>query len=1274
MRVFHFVVILFTTSTILSAQSTIFFEKNFTWTTEEVKTLPTNDQFSFRPFAEDIYFDETNGLVPRVSHTFPVPQFGALRVRVLQVTFSDTIIKTSPELNLLLEEKLTFSTQVAQYKNTFKGIVSFSPALFDNGLKLISSIQLAIDFIPKNQSISRTPPKENSILRSGAYYQFQLAQTGIHKLSGKDLKNSGIDISSLRFSQIQLFGNEGGIIPQPNSAPRTDDLEEIPIMIADNGNDLFEEEDYILFFAMDADAYQFNFNTNYYKKATNPYDIYNYVYLKIDGNGPKTITETIPFNASYPEQNEILNIARWEENKINLLHESFGNEGSGLEWFGDVHSSINPTKDYTSKLNITNATPNSVAWLDFRFAGRTGSSRNVYVNIDDFETSSKINWVTLNNQIGTYASITEISKTFNLKNSNPQTKVFFDISGSSQIGYLDFIEIQYQSNSVLAGDQILIRSQKRNTTSRNLSIQNAANAEFWDVTNLHAPVRHDGRISGGSTSYSISDDGGKTYVCFNPNAELLKPKFIRQISNQNLHNISKANFLIITHDKLLQSAERLAEYRRSKNAWDVKVVTVDQIYNEFSSGRHDPAAIRDFIRMVYNRDPNLSHILLFGRGSFDYQGILFDKEKFNLVPVFESQNSTSPITSYPYDDFYCLLSPQEGGTFKGQVDLAIGRIPVSNNIDGNQMVDKIIRYETDKSLRGIWNLSSIFAADDEDSNLHVSQVEKVTSSVEKKEPAVNIDKIYFDAFKQESTPGGERYPLVKTIINNKVYNGALTFCYLGHGGPSGWAQERVLQTNDIDSWQNQRSLPLFITATCTFAPYDDPSTLSAGERVVLNKSGGISLFTTCRPVFASDNKRLTKAVFDTIFKKQNNRLQTLGEVLINAKNKNSDDTTGINARKFVLLGDPAITLLVPTLDVVTTHINEFDLTQGPFPDTIGALSAVRLRGEIHDKGVLRSDYNGTISIVFYDKKRKTKTLGQDKKSYELTFYERKNVLFRGNAKVENGKFDVSFYTPKDILFEYGTGKISYYATNYEEDASGYYYDFIVGGKGENQVKDDTPPIVQVFMNNEQFVSGGITNDHPVLYAKIEDDYGINLSGTAVGHDLLGTLDKNPQQTYVLNDFFETELNNFAKGTIQFPLNNLSEGKHTMHVKAWDIANNLGEGFVEFYVTNNPKEGLQHVLNYPNPFSEQTCFMFEHNLAGSTIDIQIDIFTVSGKLVKTIFHTDEGQGFRVNDIKWDGRDDYGQVLANGVYLYRVKAKSALSSEIKESVFEKLVLLK
>jgi hypothetical protein len=457
--------------------------------------------------------------------------------------------------------------------------------------------------------------------------------------------------------------------------------------------------------------------------------------------------------------------------------------------------------------------------------------------------------------------------------------------------------------------------------------------------------------------------------------------------------------------------------------------------------------------------------------------------------------------------------------------------------------------------------------------------------------------------------------------------------------------------------------------------------VSAGELLLLNPNGGaISLLTTVRVVIASHNERLVRNTINVIFNKNSaGEYLTTGEVMQLAKN-NAAIAPPVNSRKYALLGDPTMKLSYPKYNVRTDSINGATVNGN---DTLRALQRVTISGQIvDDNDNIVSGFNGLIYPTVFDKEDRIYTLGNDDASFTDDFYLRKKIIFKGKATVSNGRYSFSFVVPKDINYAYGTGKISYYAQNNQDvDANGFYSGLVVGGSYPNAVVDNVGPEVLVYMNDESFARGGITDNNPKLLIKLYDENGINTVGNSIGHDLTAkVIDPDiAQEEYILNDFYESDVDDFTHGTALYQLKDLSPGIHTVNVKAWDVYNNPGEGSTEFVVAESANLALEHVLNYPNPFTTNTDFQFEHNLPFMNLEVQVQIFTVSGKLVKTIDHAVNAElntGYRVSDINWDGRDDYGDRIGRGVYIYKifVQAEGTTDKAKQSSAFEKLVILK
>lgn len=609
------------------------------------------------------------------------------------------------------------------------------------------------------------------------------------------------------------------------------------------------------------------------------------------------------------------------------------------------------------------------------------------------------------------------------------------------------------------------------------------------------------------------------------------------------------------------------------------------------------------------------------------------------------------------------------------LDIGIGRVPAPSLSIAKDVVNKIILYDSPATF-GAWKNNMTFNADDGDAATHLEDAETMAGVINDSMPVYNIHKIYVDAFVQQSTPGGQRSPDANTAIREQLYNGTFLMNYNGHGGPHSWCDERIFTQNDINSLQNINKLPLFITATCDFAPFDNPADYSAGEILLAKPNGGaIALMTTTQLVYADQNETLNKNYMLTGFEKNSaGKYPTLGDAFRVSKNlkyvQGISEYVASNFRKFALLGDPALPLAFPIHQVITDSINGKNINIAT--DTLRALDKYTITGYIaNQQGQLLPNYNGVVFPVIYDKPKKLTTLqndGDPKKEYEL----QNNILFKGKASVKNGRFSFTFVVPKDINYQIAKGKISYYAQNEQEDANGYDQRIYIGGNSSNPISDQQGPTIKAYMNNEKFVDGGVVTANSILFVKLSDDNGINYTGNSIGHDITAVLDANTQQTYVLNNFFEADLDDYRSGTIKFPVNNLSIGSHTFTIKAWDIFNNSADVTIRFEVVANDKSLISRVYNYPNPFSTKTQFMFEHNMPNQDLNIHVQIMTITGKVVKSIRQQVFAEGTRISNIDWDGLDDMGDKLANGTYIYKMHVRN--SNGMSDTKLQKLVILR
>ena len=1197
-----------------------------------------------------------------------------------EISIQATITKSSPiTINTQaakdhIQDELNVWTTVEKNRNNYFLVYGFTPVIRSNsGYIKVEEVRLNIDYgAPLVEKRDGPTFADNSVLSSGAIYKVSFTESGVYKLDYNYLKDLGIDIDNINPKNLAVYTSHGKALAENIIEDRFDDLIESPILIKGEENNVFNSTDYILFYAKGDESW--NTSNNTYNHEKNIYSDINYAFIKVKESQGKRLGTSNSLSTTAYTSSIYNSLQRYEEDKVNLLAAFTATQGTGQLWFGDRYNTVKEY-DYTDKFDLTGYVLGEEIEIKLGFAGRNDENTSrVFLDLDGNTLDKSLARINDSGSISTnrYANYALMNTTTTINNPNGKIVVRYPFQGNDvSEGWLDYLQLIIPKTLNFNGNPILISNQESvNYNNTALSLTGSPD-HIWDVTSLD-DIKN-AFVDNGQIKYN-SQDELRLFYAFNE-ATAMTPTKVGVVENQNLHSINDVELIVIYHPTFENDIERYVEHRSSFGNLNVKAVNINHVYNEFSGGKVDPSAIRDLAKMVYDRTDNFKYLLLVGDGSFDYKQLTPDIPDHNFIPVYETKESLDPIDGFPTDDFYALLDINEGTNLKGQLDIAVGRFPVKTAEEFTGLVDKLIHYDTHPDTQGDWKLKLGFAADDEDSGRHLTDTEDIANQTKLRYPDFNQQKIYFDAFLQESTPGGARFPDATKELNNAVFKGLLVLNYLGHGGPKGWAQERVLQVSDIQSWNNYDNIPLLITATCTFAGYDEPSVESAGEVSLLNERGGaIGLFSTTRAVFASDNKRLVSSVYDTMFTTQGGQLQTLGEILMRGKNKNVQDTQKINARKFSLLGDPSMRLSVPLLNVETSKINGISVSE--FSDTLKALKQVTIEGIITDQNnQFVSDYNGIVYPTIFDKESTLRTLANDSNSGEKSFNVIKNILFKGAATVTNGMFSFTFVVPKDINYAYGPGRISYYATNPDRvDAKGSNDDFIIGGTSNNIIQDNQGPEIQIFMNDESFVYGGITNTDPVLLIKLEDENGINVTGTSIGHDLSGTLDEDNQGTFIMNDFYEATVDNFREGSARYPISGLESGRHSISVKAWDVLNNSSEARSEFVVIKDGDNVLEHVLNYPNPFTTSTNFQFEHDLTSTELDILITIYTISGKVIKTIEATKYTTGFRIDDIHWDGTDDFGSDIGKGVYLYKIKVRSDEFNLLRESEFEKLVILK
>lgn len=1122
-------------------------------------------------------------------------------------------------------------------------------------------------------AVAQRTYRSSSVLSTGSWLKIAVKEAGIYKVNISILNLMGLNASSIPSASIRLYGNGGQMLPENCSGKVTDDLQENAIEVIDGGDGIFNGQDYFLFYAPGPNVWLKDSVNKRFNHKKNIYSDQSFYFLTIGGNGKRVASLNYITTPSK-------SITSFDERYFHEL-DSVNFLSSGKEWYGEEFSNAPghlTSRTFTVPLtNLLTTEPASIlsdciarsVGADSRFSLNINNQAVLQHNIAAVSSSNTDLFAVSSRLSASFLPASSFSLTYNYQPQAPGAQ-----------GWLNWFELFARKKLSMSGvNQLLFRDW--NSVGQGISgefaLQDAIpGTEVWDVSEAGTPLALKTALSGSELKFINDCSTLHEYIAFNPTG-FLTPFIAGKIDNQDLHAIATTDLLIITYPAIISEASRLATYHQRQNNLKVSVVTAGEVYNEFASGSPDPTAIRNFVKMFYDRAghdtaKSPKYLLLFGDASYDYKDRI--QNNTNFVPAYLSELSLDPLATYTSDDYFGFLDDNENindPQIKNSLDIGIGRVPAKSMIEASSYIDKIINYNTPAAL-GPWRNHLTFIADDEDFNLHFHDAEIISETAATTNPLFIEDKLYLDAFQQESNASGSRYPAVNRAINDNIENGTLIWNYSGHGGFTRLAEEVIVDQDIVQAWNNPNKLPLFITATCDFAPYDNPAINSLGENILLRqKTGAIALMTTTRLVFAYSNRIMNRNYLLTALKRKTDGLyMSLGEAVKTAKNAGFQTPSDVvNNLKFTLLGDPALTLNYPAYNIQTTAINGNAVTG--ISDTLKALQQYTISGTVTDKaGNILTEFNGYVHSTVYDKSQTEITRGNDPESIPENFQVQRNILFKGKADVKGGKFSFSFVVPTDIGYPFGNGRISYYAENGKADGNGSFTDIIVGGS-QGISTDKTGPEIGAFLDDEKFLTGGRTGASPLLIVKLSDSSGINVSGSGIGHDIVAVLDGDPKKIYILNDYFESDLNNYQKGTVNFRLPILEEGVHTLMIKAWDAANNSSEATIKFLVEKKPPLISFNAFTFPNPFNSKTTFRVEHGLDVQRIQIFIRIFTLSGKLVKSIQQTINTGGDRSSDIVWDGKNDDGVTIQKGIYAYSLWIETALGDKaLKAGKFVKL----
>ena len=1080
---------------------------------------------------------------------------------------------------------------------------------------------------------------EQSVLSEGHWVKIRVSESGVCRMSFAELRNAGIDPA-----QVRVYGFGGGMLAQDFRKAKIDDLPQVPVFV---GND------YILFWVQGPISWIYNTAVSpaRFTHTRNTYSDYGYYFLTDNVGEPLALTEQPAISGTPTEVTSYLHYQVHEKDSVNLIDRS-GVSGGGREFYGEQFNT-------GQKRTFTFSTPNAIedqtsrAYIDVAgFAPVTSYFRSAYNGKNGTANIAK------KKDNYSFGEVGYINTTAPSTAGKQEIQLTYTCSTSGALGWLNYIELTTPSTLTMTGSWMPIRTDVnfKSSTPVRFHLSGADEAtQVWDITNLGAITRMPTTFTNDELQWTgTQEDGVHEYVAVNTKGnKWVSATVIGTVKNQNLHRLKNIDYVIICPEGYEEVSADLAKAHEEKEGITWAVVTDQQVYNEFSSGTPDATAYRWLMKMLYDRaDGNgiaaPRWLLLMGHGTFDNRKLLTTSGT-NLLLCYEAKNSTNEVNAYASDDYFAFLDDNEGESdASATMDIGVGRLPVNTVQEARTTVDKIIAYMTN-SNPGKWKNQLVYLADDGEAGTHTETSEISAEMIRLANPDFVVHKIFLDAYPQETNASGESYPQAKNRLDNLLKNGCLFFDYSGHGGYNNITSEAILTLRDVETMHNT-NLAFWLFATCNYAEFDTGKRCAA-EAAVLNPNGGaVGILAATRTVYASQNNNLNRNVCAELFahKTTFHYEATLGEAIRKGKNRLGSDT---NKLPYVLLGDPALRLNYPTDYFVQTTTKI---------DTLNALSVQHVEGQIIDEdSVVVSDFEGTVNITIYDKIQVIPTRDNDDYGDEprvVNYLDYPNTLFSGSTAVKEGRFAYTFMVPRDIRYNFGNGRIVYYAKTADSletaEGVGHFEDFIIGGTGSILTTDTTGPEMKIYLNTPAFVDGGKTYATPRFYADLADSSGINTAGAGIGHDLLLIVDDDAKQTYILNEYFTAADNSYTEGQVSYRMEKLANGPHSLVFRSWDLLNNSSTQSLNFVVEAGIDPSIYSVTTYPNPARAQSVvnFIVQYDQPDELISTEVYLYNTAGQL---IWRQTQGNPDQVTI-------NLAQMnLGAGIYIYNVKIKSPTS---------------
>ncbi len=1097
---------------------------------------------------------------------------------------------------------------------------------------------------------------DTSRLATGKWVKVAVSESGIYQITANDASKWGLG----DLSRVRVFGYGGAQINDTlKSTVMHDDLPQVPVV---------RTGDRILFYAQGPITWRWSQQYTIYIQNQHPYTTQGYYFITDDSSIPDLAPSQSSTTAAGTVVNSFNERFYHEEELINP-----GETGRNL--IGEDFTSNN---NQSFKFTLDGLVDGSTVKVLTRFGAKTlnaSSSVSFKYNGNNLAGTHSIDKVSSSDPNHYHYNVATALKNFEMSGTKELNyTVTYNPGGTVNLARLDYITVNYNRVLDLGGKSSLpFALQSDGATQFELGGASSS-THVWDISKSNAPVEMNLTVDGNKARFSLPDKNRRELIAFNDNGNFPTPTFSANVDNQSIHGSPIPDMIILAPSEYIPQAQQLADLHEEVDSMRVLVVDQNKVFNEFSSGTPDAAAYRLLCKYFWDRGTDaeghhLGYLLLLGNGYCDNRQLTSAgrAQNYPKLLVWESMSSEDEMRSYTSDDYFGFLGDMSVMGSTGSMSIAVGRIPARSTTDATIAVNKIIKYVTQADY-GNWKNNMLNVADNEDSGNHWRHGEMViqTAAANGGE-STNFNRVFLDNYEEKSDGSGSKFPEARKKMFKTLTEGTLWWNYSGHGGPSGWTNDGLLVTSDIENKLFYSHQPILFAATCEFSRHDGTSP-SGGENVFFNPNGGcVALICPPRLVYMSDNRFLNITAAQKMFKRDNKgQVMRIGDLLVYAKNNTTNGRD--NSLRYHLYGDPAMRPAMPQMRAVIDQINGKSIDPNNLP-VFEARQTMAITGHIENlAGQKQSDFNGLIESTLYDCEKSVSFTysyqGRDPITGEpveldsvLTYEERQNKLSLNVNRVNNGEFSFNITIPSEVTVSYDNYRpslVSLYAYDAENkvEATGSCDDFYIYGYDETVVADTIgPDISYMGLNSTNFKDGDNVNESPLLIASVSDESGINFSNAGIGHNMTLTLDGNVTYSDVSSYYTAVETDKGSAGNINYALSNLSNGHHTLRLKVWDVFSNSSEKTITFNVMSGLKPEIEEIKAFPNPAATTTTFLITHNRPEATVTVLIEVFNLMGQRVWSTTQSGRSSMFSSFPITWDLSDYNGSRLPRGIYLYK-----------------------